>query len=86
VSIDEEVSGKVPFVPFLGIGPRRYFDLFSLHLSGGYPIERKLDGKLVEWNRLTAKPRMQMPPSHYLQRETLAWDAARSILSKRKPS
>jgi deoxycytidylate deaminase len=86
VSIDEEVSGKVPFVPFLGIGPRRYFDLFSLHLSGGYPIERKLDGKLVEWNRLAAKPRMQMPPSHYLQRETLAWDAARSILSKRKPS
>jgi deoxycytidylate deaminase len=45
VSIDHVEDGKLPFLSFLGVGPRRYFDLFSLKLSTGYPIERKKDGK-----------------------------------------
>ena len=31
-----------PFEPFVGIGPRRFFDLFSLKLSAGYRVERKV--------------------------------------------
>jgi len=44
ISIDEEIEGKLPFLPFIGVGPRRYFDLFSLKLSTGYPVERKERG------------------------------------------
>lgn len=81
VSIDEVVEGKVPFVPFVGIGPRRYFELFSMKLSTGYPIERKENGALKEWKRAEAPPRLQMEPSTYLDRESLAWESVKAILS-----
>jgi deoxycytidylate deaminase len=45
ISVDQVSEHMVPFLPFIGIGPRRYFDLFSLKLSTGYPIERKEGGK-----------------------------------------
>src|SRR5690348_9204044 len=54
ISVDEIGETRVPFVPFIGIGPRRYFDLFSMKLSTGYPIERKEKGKLKAWQRLDA--------------------------------
>ena len=54
ISVDREEAEKVPFLPFVGVGPRRYFDLFSLTLSTGYPVERKKDGKLLPWARETA--------------------------------
>ena len=83
ISIDREEHGKLPFVPFIGIGPRRYFDLFSLTLSSGYSVERKHDGKLKNWSR-SAKtaPRLQLQPSSYLNREILAWKSLKTILSK----
>jgi len=60
ISVDREETGKVPFLPFVGVGPRRYFDLFSLTLSTGYPIERKKYGKLIPWARATAAVRLQV--------------------------
>ena len=35
----------------MGIGPRRFFDLFSMKLSNGYPLKRKQkpDGAKVKW-------------------------------------
>jgi deoxycytidylate deaminase len=39
---------RIPFEAFLGIGPRRFFDLFSLKLSSGYSSERKIDGAKVD--------------------------------------
>ena len=33
ISIDRVEQGELPFLPFLGIGSRRYVDLFSLKLS-----------------------------------------------------
>lgn len=83
ISIGEVVQGKVPFVPFIGIGPRRYFDLFSLKLSTGYPIERKENGRLKSWERAEAPPRLQMQPSTYLDRESLAWESVSKVLSDR---
>jgi deoxycytidylate deaminase len=83
ISIDCVEAGKIPFMPFLGVGPRRYFDLFSLKLSTGYPVERKQDGKLAEWQRSTAtSPRLQLQPSSYLSRELLAWKSLKNLLSK----
>jgi len=86
ISIDHEERGKIPFQPFIGVGPRRYFDLFSLKLSTGYPIERKRkeDGTLVEWERSNARLRMQLQPTSYLRRELLAFKALEELLSSRE--
>lgn len=83
ISIDREEDGKLPFLPFVGIGPRRYFDLFSLTLSSGYAVERKQEGKLRSWLRsATTAPRLQLQPSSYLNREILAWKSLKALLSK----
>jgi hypothetical protein len=63
---------RIPFEPFVGIGPRRFFDLFSMRLSSGYPVKRKIDGKTVSWRRESSSPRVQMLPTSYVQREKLA--------------
>lgn len=84
ISVDEPTEAKVPFVPFIGIGPRRYFDLFSLKLSTGYPIERKEKGKLKAWQRLDSPPRLQMQPNTYLARERLAFENLNTLLSNQE--
>jgi hypothetical protein len=68
-SIESE-SKKVVFEPFVGVGPRRYFDLFSMKLSDGYPLKRKVEGKTAPWSKgPTSVVRVPMPPTSYLQRE-----------------
>ena len=81
ISVNRAEPGKVPFLPFVGVGPRRHFDLFSLTLSTGYPIERKKDGKLIPWSRATAAVRLQVKPSTYLQRELLAYATVKGMRS-----
>ena len=77
---------KIPFLSFIGIGPRRYLDLFSLTLGTGYKIERKAEGKKILWRRATAPPRLQMQPISYLDREELALNRLEKlILTKRVP-
>jgi deoxycytidylate deaminase len=76
----KEEEGKVPFLPFIGVGPRRFLDLFSLSLGTGYPIERKHDGKMADWKRRTAAPRLQMAPVSYLIRERLASTTLKDLL------
>lgn len=56
----------------MGVGPRRFFDLFSMRLSNGYPMKRKHkpDGKKEKWkigNDSTV--RVPMLPKSYLERE-----------------
>jgi hypothetical protein len=73
---------RIPFEPFVGIGPRRFFDLFSLKLSSGYAIERKADGKKVDWDRFRdSKPRVPMAASSYLEREQLISKSLDSIFT-----
>jgi deoxycytidylate deaminase len=64
-------ENTVRFEPFVGVGPRRFFDLFSVKLGAGYPLERKdEDGIVIEWalsNR--SKLRVQMQPGSYLDLE-----------------
>ena len=55
----------VPFLAFTGVGPRRCFDLFSLMLSTGYPVERQKDGG----------------SDSYLERKRLAWQSLHKLLS-----
>jgi deoxycytidylate deaminase len=63
---------KVPFTPFVGVGPRRYFDLFSLTLSRGFELVRKRGGEMVKTSRQDAFPRVPMSPFSYIQREAIA--------------
>lgn len=66
----------VHFEPFVGVGPRRFFDLFSIRLGAGYPLFRKDDdGLVVPWELSNeAKLRVQMLPGSYLDLEQEAKD------------
>jgi deoxycytidylate deaminase len=68
---------RIPFEAFVGIGPRRFFDLFSLKLSRGSEIKRKENGRVLKFDRGSATPRIQMLPSSYLTREQLATENVR---------
>lgn len=72
---------RIPFEPFVGIGPRRFYDLFSMKISSGYNIKRKReDGRIVKWKRDEATPRVRMLPTSYIQREQLAAARFKSTL------
>jgi deoxycytidylate deaminase len=74
---------RIPFEPFVGIGPRRFFDLFSMKLSSGYSIKRKKQsGRLRPWKRSESIPRVQMLPTSYTQREQLAAARFKSTLDR----
>jgi hypothetical protein len=72
-------------LPAFWIGPRRFFDLFSLKLSSGYVIERKVDGVMSEWDqRRDSKPRVPMTPTSYLEREQLIQTTLNSVFSTKR--
>jgi hypothetical protein len=83
----QQKDPRIPFEPFIGVGPRRFFDLFSVTHSTGYPLERKnKQGRILDWRpKRDSMPRVPMAPSSYLQREVLASRTVYSIFeSKRK--
>lgn len=75
-SIDPEtppVNGpKVRFDQFVGIGPRRFFDLFSMGLSSGTTAKRKKAGVPVKWEPATGIVRVPLLPNSYMDRERVA--------------
>lgn len=74
-AIDAQGEGeqaKVQFESFVGIGPRRFVDLFSMSLSRGGNIGRKANGSLIEWQRGQARPRVPLNPLSYLEAEDVA--------------
>jgi deoxycytidylate deaminase len=76
-------TGKlIPFEPFVGIGPRRYADLFAMKLSTGFSIKRKSDdGKTIRWTGENGRVRVPVQPVSYLQREQLAAEELEEILA-----
>lgn len=67
---ERERSKMVRFKPFVGVGPRQFFDLFSLQLGSGRPIARQdSEGKPAIWKEDRAIPRIPMPPISYLEFE-----------------
>lgn len=72
ISIEKEVSGKVSFLPFVGIAARRYFDLFSMRVSSGWPLVRKIGTKAIDFDRKRARPRVPMAPTSFPDRERIA--------------
>lgn len=70
ITLSSDEEGKVRFEPFVGVGPRSFFNLFSVNLGSGYAITRKQDnGKPVDWNYKNARLRLQMLPTSYIERE-----------------
>lgn len=77
-AVEKSLAGdepkKVRFQPFVGIGPRRFFDLFSMQLGSSYNLVRKdkQTGKPLEWEIKSAKLRIQMNTGSYLDSELQA--------------
>lgn len=66
----EKVENKVNFEPFVGIGPRRFVDLFSMKIGSGYPIRRQdKKGYPIHFESHNAYLRMPLYPLTYLDRE-----------------
>ncbi|NRN29884.1 anti-phage dCTP deaminase [Photorhabdus heterorhabditis] len=64
-------DNKVIFEPFVGVGPRCFFNLFSINLGVGYKIKRKnKEGKTFNWDRRDGKLRMKMLSLSYIEKET----------------
>ncbi len=60
ICLDESVPGRVNFSTFVGVAPRRYFDLFSMKTREGVKIKRKdKSGRLVE-GKLNFRLRMAL--------------------------
>ncbi|GLU39777.1 anti-phage dCTP deaminase [Pseudomonas sp. NBRC 100443] len=86
-SIDAESSSKankakqtkVKFEPFVGIGPRKFVDLFSMNLSSGRKIKRKDKGNVISWARRDAELRVPMRPLSYLDAEIILVNELASI-------
>ncbi len=73
---------RVPFTHFVGIGPRRYFDLFSLTLGRGHELIRKKGGGIINVETTNAWARIPLSPYSYLQKEEIAVEQFDSIYSK----
>ena len=77
---DDLNSNKVELKRFYGIGPKRYFDLFSLTLTNGEKIDRKEDENSEEpWSvRLfdidKCYPRFKLKISHAILKEMIEID------------
>lgn len=81
---------RTRFEPFLGVGPRRYLDLFSLKLGTGRSVVRKDDvGDVVPFEPSTSQPRVPLATTTYLEEEIEAAgfvdDAKKELKGKLKP-
>ncbi len=70
----QKQAEKVHFEPFVGVGPRRFFDLFSYRHGSGRDVQRAENGFALEWENKPAVPKLQMSPLSYLNLEELARD------------
>lgn len=72
ICVEAGAEEKVSFLPFVGIGARRYFDLFSMRISSGREMKRKTGTDAMKFDRGAASPRVAMLPTSFLEREQLA--------------
>lgn len=77
---------KVQFEPFVGIGPRRFLDLFSMDIGVGWQMKRKEGpAKAKKWSAKNARVRIEMTPDSYIERENLAALAFQQVAKAHKP-
>jgi deoxycytidylate deaminase len=79
-------QGKVVFSPFVGIGPKRYVELFMLWDAFGNAMPRKSDtGELVEWQRAGRSPSLPDRLIPYIEQERRAVARLETALVSRAP-
>jgi deoxycytidylate deaminase len=73
-SARQEGNNRVVFEPFVGVGPRRFFDLFSMKQGSGFPLKRKdkSTGKVLTWDSKAGIMRIPELPWSYLKKEEIA--------------
>ncbi len=82
IEIDSDTDPqKVSFLPFVGVGPRRFIDLFSFGQSSGYEVPRKTKAtnNKADWKREMAKIRIPMLRTSYTQREVAAAEIIKEL-------
>ncbi|GAA4351527.1 anti-phage dCTP deaminase [Kangiella taiwanensis] len=81
-----QTNNLVSFEPFIGIGPRRFLDLFSMSLGSGSKLRRKeKDGSVVEWSKDNAPIRTPLIPKSYIDIEKAAIELWESYKNDGKP-
>lgn len=71
---EESEQDKLLFEPFVGVGPRRFLDLFSMRIGSGYVLSREDETSQTKtWHQeKDANLRIQMLPLSYLDTEVEA--------------
>lgn len=65
---------KVLFLPFKGVGPHRFIDLFSMQSTKWYArIRKNEEGKVIKWERTKANLRNPMSAFSYIDMEKAAY-------------
>lgn len=81
----QRVKNHISFEPFVGMGPRRFHEYFSVNLGTRYKkIRKDEDGKILPWKPEAAILRVKMTPSHYLDRELEAANRVTECLEGRQ--
>jgi len=65
----KQKATKVVFQPFIGVGPRRFIDLFSLQMSNGISVVRKKTDRKISWCERDAIFRFPLLGFSYLEKE-----------------
>lgn len=80
ISLETKRKERVIFRPFVGVGPERFPDLFSMRSSEGRPIRRK-DQQGYPIDR-KVNMRLRMPYLSAVHRERIAAEELETILPK----
>lgn len=83
ITQDLNDKDKIYFVPFVGVGPHRFVDLFSTSSIQWYKkIRKDKDGYKVSWDEKNASVRNPMNVFSYLESELAAYTAYEQIIKQ----
>lgn len=83
IGIKDNEEKKVKFIPFSGVGPRKYIDLFAVNSSLSYQrIRKDKDGNNVKWGNEQANLRNPIGVLNYLDNELAAHNSFEKTLNK----
>mgnify|MGYP000182770767 CR=1 FL=1 len=76
----------IDFEAFIGVGPRRFLDLFSMNLGAGSKLKRKdKEGSTIEWDKSSAPIRTPLIPKSYIEIEQAAAEIWEEQAAKDRP-
>lgn len=82
-SVDCSNPNAIPFVPFVGISPSKYSQLFNIKPMYSREVDRKLsNGQAIQWQRSRTQLRSSMVSISYVERETRAISRLERTLHK----